>query len=815
MFKKPFFLSCLLLAFAVFLVTGGGGYVPPIKNVSAQTTATLVITPSSISVPTNGFYSFKAIYDSDGSGSVASQDVTGQSTWVSSNPGYVNPHPNVKGLFVTQHCIGDNQDITVYAFYNGLSGQASARSTCSPVSGSLGTGTITIQARFGVYEPLGHYLVSPRDLTNEEKNQISLKFLKRGDYYPFFYSIVESGVHPGTPVSVDVYSTDYTISIESVPAGWQPMKPYSCQPVVGQNTTCQMEFFKDRLDAEATARYAVDLTEGPEATLPSFSSGLVSAQFKKNVLESPSGTIVDMKMINFSGKQLLLVAVRYPGQTVDGSRVSGTVSVFVYDASNPDSPALLQENKIGNYVDLGKIVALDNYPYVFLSGLARQPNPNYGGRDYWTYVGKIDSSGKLTQTSLTRFAKDYQESQAGVNDNSPRALFALGGKTYLVTTDYGTLKFFDVTNSTDHTDSKMVSQYNSAGVRLALQAGYWGDLIEIVNSGNKTYVVTNSVSIDSGWFHANAVDFMFVIDVSNINNPIPVFPAKRVSSMFNHDWQLNAMEKKYLNRDSPNSATLFDDASSKVFHYYHPNEELSYNSANIYQTKDEGDVIQRIRIRNVVAGYSVIGGSNFLQEIIGSRHVVCEQRGGSGGSSRYNGNCGAGVRSDSTAPGTGLLDNGFPYKSIDFGVPLDIKNGVVISSAGKVSLLTSSGILFADTSSQFISGEIASSYSAPRYDPSMKMTVGGKEYPVDFFKKGILYQKDNKNFYAFVSTGKNVGVVKLSFSQGITPSSGGGSYTPRESTPETTARDAEDTSRSSVLDFVNRLLRRGLRTRTR
>lgn len=486
------------------------------------------------------------------------------------------------------------------------------------------------------------------------------------------------------------------------------------------------------VQAQTSDQYSVNMTEGPEATLPQFSSGLASAQFQKNVLDLSSGNILDVKLMKFSGKPFLLIL----------AKSSSSIVVNVYDISNPQNPSLLKENNIvgSSYHAAGKLVTLDNYSQIFITGLTRQPNPSYGSVDYWTYVGKIDSSGKLTQTALTRWAKDYQESQAGINDNLPQDLFTLGEKTYLVTSDYYTLKFFDVSSSTDHTDSKMISQYDSSGVRLALQRGYPWDNVEVVKFSNKIYIVATMASTDSGWFHANPVDFMFVIDVSNINSPTPVFAPPRVSSLFNHDWQLNAMEKKYINRDNPSSVTLFDNVSSKVFHYFPPNEELSYNFANIYQTKDEGEVLPKIRLRNVVAGYSIVGGSSFLQEVSGSRYVVCEQRGAAPYSGGTDGKrCGQGTRSGSTAPGTGLGGER-PYKSIDFGIPLDMENGVIVTSLGKTALLTSSGLSFADTSSAFGSGS---------------------------FDKAVLYQKDSKNFYAFVVNSKTVKSVKLTFNQAI------------------------------------------------
>ncbi|MFA6136341.1 MAG: hypothetical protein WC705_03240 [Candidatus Paceibacterota bacterium] len=724
------------ILFSVLLFVLSISMVGSINNVQAQTAATLTVVPSSISTPTNGFYKFKAMYDPDGASGVETpRDVTMQSTWASANPAYVNAHSVMKGTFVSQNCIGNNQDVTVYAFYNSISGLALTRSSCKSAGSSLGQGTLTISARFGILDTLSGSLTSSRNLTQEEKDQVILKLYNRESV--LFNTLVKADLRLDQATSLDVFPTsgggsgDYSVSSVGLPLGWGLAKSYSCQVTVGQSKTCQIGLFKDRVDH--TSDYSVDMTEGPAAILPSFSTNLVQAQFQKTVLDT-SGKIMDMKMVKVSGKQILLVM----------ASVSGGVSVYSYDATDPGNPSLLQENKIGSYVNYGnsKLIVLDDYPYVLISQLVRQPNPNYQGVDYWTYTGQIDSSGKLTQISITRFAKDYQESQAGFNDNSPQALFALGGKTYLVTSDYYTLKFFDVTSSTDHNDAKMVSQYNSEGVQLALQRGSPWNPVKVVKFSNKVYIVANMASTDSGWFHANAVDFMFVVDVSNIANPVLVFAPPRVSSLFNHDWQLNAMEKKYINRDNPHSGnvTLFDNVLSKAVHFYSPRQELAGNHANIYQTQDASEVLPKIRVRDVLAGYSVVEGSNFVQEITQSRVVVCEQRGAKGDANSSGKDCGSGVLG-STEPGSSSGYR-FPYQSINFGIPLDMENGVVVSSSGKVALLTSSGILFADTSLAF-----------------------GGVNSID----AVLYQKDSKNFYVFVSTSKNVKSVKLYFDQGINP----------------------------------------------
>lgn len=750
-----------------------------LDRVSAQAVATLEISPSSISTPSaTGLYSFKAIYDSDGSGPVASQDVTNQSTWVSSNPGYVNPHPIVKGTFVSQNCIGDNQNITVYAFYGSLSKSAVAGSLCASSSNSLGKGNITISARFGVLDSLSGSLTSARDLTQEEKDLVSVKLLKRGDFFPYFYSLVKSGVKLDTATSIDVYSTDLAISQESLPAGWGFARSYSCKPVVGQSTTCRIELFKDQIDH--TSDYGVDTTEGPAATLPSFIPSLVQAQLQETILNL-SGTyegIMDMKMIKVSEKQILLVM----------AKVSGGVSVYSYDATNPENPLLLHENKIGSYLvnyNTSKLVALDDYPYVLISNLARQPNPNYQGVDYWTYTGQIDSSGKLTQVSLIRFAKDYSE-QESFNNNSPLALFNIGTKTYLVTTHkaWGPLAFFDVTNGVDLSDSKIISQFSFddtslRGVDPVRQGAIDWSNVKVITSGGKTYVVANKTGTGSGWFHAIASDSMIVADISNINSPV-VAVAKNISPMFNHEWQLNDMEKKYFNLENPypSNITLIDGASSKAIHFYSLDEELSTNSANVYQDKDAGEVLPKLRLRDIIAGYT-IKGDNVFQEIGGTRMVVCEQRGSSFG--RQSDHCGDGIRSESTDPGSGTPTKN-PYKSIDLGIPLDMKNGVIISSKGKVALMTSSGILFADTSSAFGGGNLIDA---------------------------ILYQKDSKNFYAFVADSKKVKSVKLTFSQNVQSGGGGGGSVDGGSDTGTTATSvtAPAFSFENLVNIFRRILR--------
>jgi hypothetical protein len=517
-------------------------------------------------------------------------------------------------------------------------------------------------------------------------------------------------------------------------------------------------------------------TVGPAATIPQPTPGAVSAQFQKVFLDisdqGQSASFLESRIYKYRGKSYLLAAAS-AAPSVNANRVvTYNYKIYVFDISQPTSPNLLTTtNNIspgGEGLYSPNWVLLDNYQYIFAFGK----------------IFSFDPSGSLT------FVKDAVSLRCATlyinclsaDIASPLALFNEGGKVYLAAyaRDYKTLYpngdvntakgvyldptakvkrpmytnailFYDVTSGLNKTlsTSGIISGFraqviitNDPTENLRWPYQYFGHDTFVITAGGKTYFVME-------WYRQvhrlhSAAGHYAVVDVSDINNPQVVLKpdmAAEVSAIFSHDQDLTSNEKGWLNFESVYS-TLIDSENNSAVHQFNTN--LAALGLFAPDIENEDRITASLRLRNVIIGEKLSGGSSPFTEMPNTRTVLCEQIGANEGMNMME----CGTRAVS-------------LKSTGFGSAVAFKNGVTIGSAGKASVFSSGGFAFSDTSAQLFTPVIATIQTAYGTRSSDRLVSAS------------LVQTGSKGFAAYVMTDKKMGVAKLTVSSAL-PSGGGG-----------------------------------------
>jgi hypothetical protein len=162
--------------------------------------------------------------------------------------------------------------------------------------------------------------------------------------------------------------------------------------------------------------------------------------------------------------------------------------------------------------------------------------------------------------------------------------------------------------------------------------------------------------------------------------------------------------------------------------------------APVFDTTIERGNYSKVRLREIIVGDKLSGGSPPFTEMDNTRTVLCEQI----GAYEETDHCG---QSSRTA-------------TANFGSPIAFKNGVTISSTGKTGVFGSSGFVFTDTSAQLFTPVISTVQASNGGNPFYSTTLLGAS----------LVQTDSKNFVAYVSTENKLGFAKLTVSN-VLPSS--------------------------------------------
>jgi hypothetical protein len=682
-------------------------------------------------------------------------------------------------------------------------------------------GTLTIKVTYGtVYKGnKANYFTSERALTSSEVSQTSLKIY---NYTTYTTTVVKTGVRSGDVVTLP--AGNYYVGAESLPSGDEFTvlgafaSPTNCiAPSVGagKNTTCTAGLYNGTIVNVVSNPYG-GATQGSIATIPQPTPSAVLAQFQKVILDiSTEGAVIslpgysytayptfmrDPRVYKYQGKNYLLTA----------SGIAGKFKIYVFDISQPLSPKLLKTtdvNMTGSSVNNSYVnwITLDNYQDIVAFGK----------------VFSFDSSGSLTfvKDAMSLACANYQTECSSGDVASPLALFKEGSDVYLAAyaRDYTTLYpnndlnteegkyeelsngnkrpiythailFYDVTKGLNKMLSKsaIVSGFRvetlvTSDVTESLRwpYNYFGHDPFGITTGGKTYFVMEWYR-DNHSRHSGSGHYS-VVDVSNVENPQLVLKPDRLaetSVIFGHDQGLTALEKTYLNYESTYS-TLIDLENNNAVHWF----SNYVASLGLFAPVYDGDIVDHnlsmVRLRDVIVGEKISGGSSPFTEIANTRTVLCEQIGGNESAARY---CGTAASATSA----------------NFGSPVAFKNGVTVSSNGKTGVFSSGGFAFADTSSQ-ITGPLAGA-SFPSGSPSAgsKMLYGVS-----------LVQMDSNNFVAYILTDKNMGMTKLTLSSAV-PSSGGGPFIqqPTGNTQLFGGVSAPTFNFSSLLRIFRRILNR-------
>jgi len=529
-------------------------------------------------------------------------------------------------------------------------------------------------------------------------------------------------------------------------------------------------------------------TPGPAATIPQPTPGAVSAQFVQVILDisdqGQSASFFESRIYKYQGKSYLLAAASAaPSPNPAGYSYTAVYNykIYVFDISQPTSPNLLTTTNIsigGEVLYSPNWVLLDNYQYIFAFGKIFSFDPSGS----LTFV-KDASSLRCTTLYINCLSADIA---------SPLALFNEGGKVYLAAyaRDYKTLYpngdvntakgvyevltngskipvytnailFYDVTSGLNKTlsTSGIISGFrvqavvtNDVTEIFKWPYQYFGHDPFVITAGGKTYFVME-------WYRQvhrlhSAAGHYSVVDVSDIGNPQVVLKpdmAAEVSVIFGHDQGLTGLEKGWLNYESVYS-TLIDLENNSAVHQFSTDiAALGLFAPVIDDTPTEDRIMMSLRLRNVIAGEKLSGGSSPFTEMPNTRTVLCEQIGGSESLNMME----CGTRGVSTG-------------SANFGSLVAFKNGVTIGSTGKASVFSSGGFAFSDTSAQLFTPVIATTQA----------TYGGT-HSSDRLVSASLVQTGSKDFAAYVMTDKKLGVAKLTVSTPpavppTTPPTGGG-----------------------------------------
>lgn len=699
---------------------------------------------------------------------------------------------------------------TVGDLIRGVAESFLGSSSSTTVSGNqvLGYGTLTIQsAGFGEAINNGRATTfrKTRDLTAEEKSQISFKILDSGS---LLNHTVETDVRIGQSVTLPVYNATrgpeypesgwYWVVAQSVPDGYNSFN-VDCSGTVfkDRNSVCSIGFFSGAVVKDVRNPFS-SASAGPSATLASFVPGAITAQLGGTVLNLAQGSsentqtssyasrstasIRFMNQYAFNGKDYLLVGVS------DRS----TTSIYVYDISDPNNPVLLKKNEGIIPGMQNTLLSADGYRYFIVPGSIADFTTD--DRTF-SRIYQFDPSGSITlvrtmtnaePTPIKIFSegnKFYVGAYATGNyeftypNGDPNA----SGPVYDQNQDaYGNprplarytnaILFFDVTEGMSSlTQDKVLSGHRSPRytttdlgelIRQPL-LGSWGFNPFVVTVGGKTYFGT-FWNRDVHRLHSSTYHLM-VLDVSSVQNVSVVQEISsnsRVSAMFNHSKDLTDIEKSYLNFES-DGGMFVDERSGSAVHYFSNYVASLGLFAPVFDAQSEGSNLSKLRIWDVILGARATGSGSFFSEIPGTRAIVCEQRGGNETRDRY---CGSDSKNTRT---------------INFGDPVGYTNGLVISSTGMAGLIGTGGFIPVDTQSVFL-GNGSNSLSGAQ-----------------------IVQVDGNHFVVYANTGTSLERVNLTTSQTITPSVGGNPVTPGTSLPS----DGRSTPTFSLRSIVNSFLR--------
>jgi hypothetical protein len=688
-----------------------------------------------------------------------------------------------------------------------------------PANAQESTGTLTISVSYGtVYKGnQANYFTSERALTSSEASQLSLKVLKMEVYTS---SVAKMGVKSGDVLTLPV--GNYAVVSESTPPGelFTTLGAFGSStnctaPSVGanRNTTCTAGLYNGTIVNVVSNPYG-GATQGSTATIPQPTPSAALAQFQKVILDiSTEGVVIslpgysytayptfmrDPRVYKYQGKNYLLTA----------SGMAGKFKIYVFDISQPLSPKLLKTtdvNMTGSSVNNGYVnwITLNNYQDIVAFGK----------------VFSFDSSGSLTfvKDAMSLACANYQTECSSADVASPLALFKEGSDVYLAAyaRDYTTLYpnndlnteegkyeelsngnkrpiythailFYDVTKGLNKTLSKsaIVSGFRvetlvTSDVTESLRWPYvyFGHDPFGITTGGKTYFVMEWYR-DNHSRHSGSGHYS-VVDVSNIENPQLVLKPDRLaetSVIFGHDQDLTALEKTYLNYESTYS-TLIDLENNNAVHWFSNYIASLGLFAPVFDNRIVGENISKVRLREIVTGDKVSGGSSPFIEMSNTRTVLCEQIGGQETTSSH---CGSGTH----------------VVSANFGNPIAFKNGVTISSNGKTGVFGSNGFAFSDTSAQLFTPVISTVQASNGGNPFYSTTLLGAS----------LVQTDSKNFVAYVATENKLGVAKLTVSNAISSSASSGAGPAVQTSTSNTLSGQNTFSFNALLRIFKRVL---------
>jgi len=723
---------------------------------------------------------------------------TGSGDWMTT-PSWLTTNSSgnvIKGPWTCANGI-DDPAISVYIKWPDGSSTNGTTHHCNYSTSEAGQSTLTIKVTYGtVYRGnQANYFTSERDLTPGEASQISLRVLKMD---AVLSSVAKTGVKPGDVLTLPPGT--YAVIADSVPSGktFTTLGAFGSSvnclsPSVGggKNTTCSAGLWDGTIVNAVKNPYG-GATQGSTATIPQPTPSAISAQFQKVILDISTESakmslpgysytiyptfIRDPRVYKYQGKNYLLTA----------SGAASNYKIYVFDISQPLSPKLLKTtdvNLAGLTTYYANWITLDDYQYIVAFGK----------------IFLFDSSGSLTfvKDAMSLACANYQVECSYADIASPLALFKEGSDVYLAAyaRDYTTLYpnndsntedgkyeelsngnkrriytnaifFYDVTKGLNKTFSKsaIVSGFRvetlvTSDVTESLRwpYRYFGhDPFGITISG-KTYFVMEWYR-DNHSRHSSSGHYS-VVDVSNIENPQLVLKPDRLaetSAIFGHDQGLTALEKTYLNYESSYS-TLIDLDNNKAVHWFTNYMASLGLFAPVFDSAIERENYSKLRLREIIVGEKLSGGSSPFIETDNTRTVLCEQIGGH-------------EETDRCEIGTHTV-------SANFGQPIAFKNGVTISSNGKASIFSSSGFAFSDTSAQLFTPTIATSTTS----------AGVGTFTSSGLVGASLVQVDSKNFVAYVMTDKKMGVAKLTVSGALPSGNGGGGPDIQQPTKGTSA----------------------------
>jgi hypothetical protein len=654
------------------------------------------------------------------------------------------------------------------------------------------TGSLVIQisgAGRVVNDGRTYSFVKDREATQEEINSLTFKIFSHTTYVD---TVVKTGVKAGQTVTLPagnyiVNQTNTSGANAYFPASYgcyagdasiSSGETFTCSGVV--NLVANPGGVGGGSETNIVNPYA-GAVAGPSATLPTLNSSVATATFQKIVLDLSNAKttingytyrsmINDMVQYKMGGKNYLLVKTSLTANS--------TGSIYVYDITNPLAPVFLKQNTVdlsSNDMANPQFIILDDYPYFILTNAGKT-----------TEVFKLDATGSISLVKTL-----------DISTASPIYLVRVGNKVYLaayaadnstlypnndpykngiVTKDAvnnegsgrrqvpaytNAILFYDVTNGINSPNKSDII----SGMRVKNQNSF--DLTEDItwpysSKANNSFVLnfSNDTYFGMYWYwivhrlHSSSKNLM-VLNVTDIFNPTLVVDGQNdseVAKIFNQSLDITPLENGWLDYQS-SFVTLIDATTKTAVHWYDVHVAGLGLFAPTFDANTVRENLNKARLRDYVAGYSLTSSTPVFNEISGTRTVVCEQRGGDEDTNNACGRKG---------------DSNYPFNSIDFGQPIAYKSGLIISSTGKIGLISGNQISFADTSAEFLKYK--------NFLDNAEVYSGNYQGNTNSFPvaDGIIASAGNNSFAVFVNKDYHVELVKIVTSSSIPTSGGGG-----------------------------------------